>query len=101
MWSVGFIIYTQDLGNRHLQKHSLGVYLERVIYMDIREMRTQLGDTQSEFSARYGIPFRTVPNWEAGVRAALKKQMQDLASTLPEYPVVMQMYGVGIGRAHV
>ena len=27
--------------------------------------------------------------------AALKKQMQDLASTLPEYPVVMQMYGVG------
>ena len=26
---------------------------------------------------------------------ALKKQMQDLASTLPEYPVVMQMYGVG------
>jgi transposase len=27
--------------------------------------------------------------------AALKKQMQDLASTLPEYSVVMQMYGVG------
>lgn len=27
--------------------------------------------------------------------AALKKQMNDLASTLPEYPVVMQMYGVG------
>ena len=27
--------------------------------------------------------------------AALKKQMLDLASTLPEYPVVMQMYGVG------
>ena len=27
--------------------------------------------------------------------AALKKQMQDLASTLPEYPIVMQMYGVG------
>ena len=27
--------------------------------------------------------------------AALKKQMQDLASTLPEYSIVMQMYGVG------
>ena len=27
--------------------------------------------------------------------AALKTQMQDLASTLPEYPVVMKMYGVG------
>ena len=28
--------------------------------MDIREMRTRLGDTQSEFAARYNIPFRTV-----------------------------------------
>lgn len=36
--------------------------------MDIREMRTQLGDTQSEFSARYNIPFRTVQNWETGLR---------------------------------
>ena len=27
--------------------------------------------------------------------AAIKLQMQDLASTLPEYPVVMGMYGVG------
>lgn len=36
--------------------------------MDIREMRMCLGDTQSEFAARYNIPFRTVQNWEAGVR---------------------------------
>lgn len=36
--------------------------------MDIREMRLQLGDTQSEFAARYQIPFRTVQNWETGVR---------------------------------
>lgn len=36
--------------------------------MDIREMRSRLGDTQGEFAARYGIPFRTVQNWEAGVR---------------------------------
>lgn len=27
--------------------------------------------------------------------AALKKEMQSLASALPEYPIVMQMYGVG------
>ncbi len=27
--------------------------------------------------------------------ATLKQQMQELASTLPEYPIVMQMYGVG------
>lgn len=36
--------------------------------MDIREMRTKLGDTQSAFAARYHIPFRTVQNWENGVR---------------------------------
>ena len=31
-------------------------------------MRLKLGDTQSAFAARYGIPFRTVQNWESGVR---------------------------------
>ena len=36
--------------------------------MNIREMRTWLGDTQSEFAIRYNIPFRTVQNWETGVR---------------------------------
>lgn len=36
--------------------------------MTIREMREKLGVTQSEFAERYHIPFRTVQNWEAGVR---------------------------------
>ncbi len=36
--------------------------------MNIREMRIRLGDTQSEFAARYNIPFRTVQNWETGTR---------------------------------
>ena len=36
--------------------------------MNVREMRTLLGDTQSEFAARYNIPFRTVQNWETGTR---------------------------------
>lgn len=36
--------------------------------MDIREMRNRLGETQSEFAERYQIPFRTIQNWEAGVR---------------------------------
>lgn len=36
--------------------------------MTIREMRKSLGNTQSEFADRYNIPFRTVQNWEAGVR---------------------------------
>ena len=36
--------------------------------MDVREMRTRLGDTQSEFAMRYSIPFRTIQNWEVGLR---------------------------------
>ncbi|MDO4552638.1 MAG: helix-turn-helix domain-containing protein [Bacillota bacterium] len=36
--------------------------------MNIREMRTRLGDTQNEFAMRYSIPFRTIQNWETGVR---------------------------------
>lgn len=36
--------------------------------MTIREMRASLGHTQGEFAARYNIPFRTVQNWETGVR---------------------------------
>ena len=36
--------------------------------MTIREMRASLGNTRGEFAARYNIPFRTVQNWEAGVR---------------------------------
>lgn len=36
--------------------------------MDIREMRSRLGETQSEFAERYHIPVRTIQNWEAGVR---------------------------------
>ena len=36
--------------------------------MNIREMRAELGDTQSEFADRYHIPFRTIQNWETGVR---------------------------------
>lgn len=36
--------------------------------MNIRDMRKQLGDTQSEFAERYNIPFRTVQNWETGMR---------------------------------
>lgn len=31
-------------------------------------MRARLGITQNEFAARYSIPFRTVQNWETGLR---------------------------------
>ncbi len=65
--------------------------------MNIRDMRNALGDTQSEFAARYNIPFRTIQNWEAGVRTPpeyvltlLEKQIQsDLVNrkttVLPQY----------------
>lgn len=65
--------------------------------MNIREMRTRLGDTQSEFAARYNIPFRTIQNWETGMRKPPKYIIDLLesrtksdftnrrATTLPEY----------------
>lgn len=36
--------------------------------MNIREMRMQLGISQSDFAARYKIPFRTIQNWETEKR---------------------------------
>ncbi len=56
-----------------------------------------MGDTQSEFAARYGIPFRTVQNWETGMRTPpeylvnlLTRRVQDdlinrKTRILPEY----------------
>ena len=35
---------------------------------NVKELRMQFGVTQSEFSKRYNIPFRTLQNWEAGIR---------------------------------
>lgn len=52
--------------------------------MDIREMRTKLGDTQSEFAARYNIPFRTVQNWETGTRKPPEYIMNLLESRISE-----------------
>lgn len=52
--------------------------------MNIREMRTRLGDTQSEFAARYHIPFRTVQNWETGLRKPPEYIMSLLESRIQE-----------------
>ncbi|MBE5815871.1 MAG: helix-turn-helix domain-containing protein [Clostridiales bacterium] len=46
----------------------------------IREMRVSLGNTQGEFAARYNIPFRTIQNWEAGVRKPPEYMMDLLES---------------------
>jgi len=45
--------------------------------MNLKDLRLQLGDTQSEFAKRYAIPFRTIQNWEAGVRKP-PKYIKDL-----------------------
>lgn len=56
-------------GNKVDKMHPLGVlWYREVMTMTIREMRASLGNTQGEFAARYNIPFRTVQNWESGVR---------------------------------
>ena len=55
-----------------------------VMDMTIREMRTQLGDTQSEFAMRYQIPFRTVQNWETGVRKPPEYMMRLLEQRIRE-----------------
>ena len=73
--------------------------------MEIREMRMELGDTQNEFAERYQIPFRTIQNWENGVRRPpeyvlklLEKQVKkDLVnrktSVLPRYnPKKIDLY---------
>lgn len=36
--------------------------------MTVKEMRTRLGITQSEFAEKYNIPIRTIQNWECGSR---------------------------------
>ena len=52
--------------------------------MNIRELRKQLGDTQTEFAERYHIPFRTIQNWEAGVRTPPEYLLELLESRVKE-----------------
>lgn len=46
----------------------IGCIILTVKNMDIKEMRLALGKTQKEFADRYSIPYRTIQNWENGVR---------------------------------
>ncbi|MBR3563509.1 MAG: helix-turn-helix domain-containing protein [Clostridia bacterium] len=52
--------------------------------MDIRELRLRLGDTQGGFARRYGIPFRTVQNWESGIRKPPEYVMRLLERRIQE-----------------
>lgn len=67
--------------------------------LNIRDLRNKLGITQSEFAQRYNIPFRTVQNWETGLRKPpiyiielLNNQIEEdlinkRTSILPKYDV--------------
>lgn len=52
--------------------------------LTIRNLRKQLGDTQSSFAKRYHIPFRTIQNWETGVRKPPKYIMDLLQHRVKE-----------------
>lgn len=52
--------------------------------MIIRDLRSKLGDTQSEFASRYGIPFRTIQNWETGLRKPPEYMINLLTSRVQE-----------------
>lgn len=54
--------------NMILKNTPIGCIIISVIEMNVHEMRTSMGITQSEFATRYHIPFRTLQNWETGVR---------------------------------
>lgn len=41
---------------------------ERTAAERIKEIRERTGLSQAKFGARYGIPMRTVQDWERGVR---------------------------------
>ena len=67
--------------------------------MNIREMRALLGDTQSEFAARYNIPFRTIQNWESGVRTPPEYMMRLLEDRI-RADLTNRKTGVRQDRAH-
>ncbi len=52
--------------------------------MELHEMRAEFGDTQSEFANRYHIPFRTIQNWEAGIRKPPEYVMELLERQVKE-----------------
>lgn len=52
--------------------------------MNICEMRIQLSVSQSEFAARYNIPFRTIQNWKTELRKPPEYIMNLLGNRIKE-----------------
>ena len=50
---------------------------------NIKEIREVTGMSQKEFAQLYGIPFRTLQNWEQGINTPAPYIINLLAKTLP------------------
>lgn len=70
--------------------------------MEIKQIREMLGTTRPEFSRKYGIPVRTLENWESGkskcpdyVMALLERVAKEDALEI-EYGMKFEHYGVSV-----
>lgn len=55
--------------------------------MTIKEIREKTGLSQAKFGKRYGIPTRTIENWEAGSRVPPQYVVELLRRVVAEdYP---------------
>jgi len=52
----------------HAQGNTQGVILHYPKPIDVREIRTQMGMTQTQFATRFGFSATTVRHWERGER---------------------------------
>lgn len=71
-----------------IDKAPIGCYFineREVSDMTIKEMREKLGLTQELFSQRYGIPRRTIQNWESGKRKPPAYVIEMLENAVKHY----------------
>lgn len=52
--------------------------------MEVKEMREMLGLSQAKFAKKYGIPKRSIENWESGNRVPPKYLLDLLERVVKE-----------------
>ena len=55
-----------------------------MITMEVKEMREMLGLSQAKFAKKYGIPKRSIENWESGNRVPPKYLLDLLERVVKE-----------------
>lgn len=65
----------------NVKRHAHGA---KEIYMDIKELRKIIGLSQAKFSEQFGIPKRTLQDWESGSRKPPQYVMSLLESAILE-----------------